>query len=88
MIYTMDKNFDYETAKIIVENNYGFAQMRNDRIFSFDKYCIDNNCSQWDGKRIIDGCDEYFCSVLTKSLCEQLSKGFADLAMCFKETLE
>ena len=52
----MDENFDYEVARIIIENNYGFAQMRNNNIFTFDK-----NCYEWDGKRIIDGCDEYYC---------------------------
>ena len=74
----MDENFDYETAKIIIENNYGFAQMRNNNVFTFDK-----NCYEWDGKRIIDGCDKYYCVELTKTLCEQLSKGFAELSFCF-----
>lgn len=75
----MDENFDYKTAKIIIENNYGFMQMRKNNIFTFDNYYYDRG-----GNCIIDGCDEYYCMELTKTLCEQLSKGFAELSLCFK----
>ena len=79
----MAEIFDYKTARIIIENNLGFIRMRESRIFTFEK-----NCYEWDGKNIIDGCDEYYNEELTKDLCLQLSKGFAELSFCFKTAEE
>lgn len=72
--------FDYETAKTIIENNFAFKKMREKGIFTFQK-----NCYQWDGKYIVDGCDEYCSAELSEILCKELSKGFAELSLCFRK---
>lgn len=80
-------NFDNKTANVILKANFGFQEIFKNNIFTFGHRMVDGELEFY-GFEILDGCDEYYSMILDKRTCEELAKGFLELSMCFKETLE
>lgn len=81
------KDFDNKAANVILKTNFGFQKMFENNIFTFCYRMVDGELEFY-GYEILDGCDEYYSMILDKRTCEELAKGFFELAMCFKEALE